>query len=381
MKNVIVKLLHQAGIEVNGPNPWDIQVFDGRLYDRVLKGHNLGLGEAYMDGWWECPRIDEMIARIARSNVRESLKITPKQTFDIFLHKVFNFQTKSKSREVAVKHYDLGNAFYEAMLGPSMTYSCGYWECATNLNEAQFDKLELICRKLMLQPGEKLLDIGCGWGSLAQYAAEKYGVEVVGITISEQQKHYAEEKCKGLPVTILLKDYRDLPKDKYDKIVSVGMFEHVGYKNYDNFMKIVSERLENDGIFLLHTIGGNTSETYGDEWLSKYIFPNGMLPSVAQLGDAIDDLLVLEDWHNFGIYYNKTLMAWNRNFLDHWDEFKHLYDERFKRMWHYYLMSCAGLFKARKIQLWQIVLSKSGLKDGFQIRQLQREADNAISSK
>lgn len=365
MKNVIVDMLKRAGIEVNGPNPWDIQILDDRLYDRILRDHSLGLGEGYMDGWWECQRIDEMSARMARASLDTSFAMTYKEIANLLLHRIFNFQTKNLSNQVAVQHYDLGNSFYEKMLGPTMNYSCGYWEKASTLDEAQKDKMELICRKLQLRAGERLLDIGCGWGGLARYAAENYGVEVVGTTISKEQQRYAEERCKGYPVRILLSDYRDLATEKYDKIVSVGMFEHVGYKNYRHFMDIVSECLDPNGIFLLHTIGGNASYHYGDEWISKYIFPNGMLPSVAQIGEAIDGLLVMEDWHNFGVYYDKTLMAWNRNFLAHWPEFVGEYGERFRRMWHYYLMLCAGYFRARKIQLWQVVLSKNGLTNGF----------------
>lgn len=366
MKKLIARLLNQAGIEINGPNPWDIQVLDDRLYNRVIKDHSLGLGEAYMDGWWECPRIDQMAARLARGNIEEKLSPTLKEYLFIAFHKIFNFQTKTRSREVAIKHYDLGNEFYRAMLGSTMNYSCGYWERATNLDDAQRDKMELICRKLMLQPGEKLLDIGCGWGGLARYAAENYGVEVVGTTISEQQKRYADDACKGLPVTILLKDYRDLPPRIYNKIVSVGMFEHVGYKNYRTFIEIASKNLDPNGIFLLHTIGSNTSHSSGDPWMSKYIFPNGMLPSPAQVSAAIDGKFVMEDWHNFGVYYDKTLMAWDHNFSAHWKEFEGKYGERFKRMWHYYLMQCAGFFRARNLQLWQVVLTKHGLIEGFQ---------------
>lgn len=366
MKQVVTEIFKRAGIQVNGSNPWDIQVLDERLYDRIIKQPSLGLGESYMDGWWECERIDEMSTRMAKAKLDSILGLTIKDIANLVLHKIINFQSKSKSSQVAEQHYDIGNRFYEKMLGSTMNYSCAYWEKASSLDEAQEDKMELICRKLQLQSGDRLLDIGCGWGGLARYAADKYHVEVVGTTISKEQKLYAEEWCKGLPVHILLKDYRDLKPEKYDKIVSVGMFEHVGCKNYREFMAIVNKCLDPNGIFLLHTIGGNASYQYGDEWITKYIFPNGMLPSVAQIGEAIDDLLVLEDWHNFGAYYDKTLMAWNENFKAHWHEFSQQYGVRFFRMWHYYLTLCAGFFRARKIQLWQVVLTKNGCLNGYE---------------
>lgn len=370
MKELIERLLSLAGIEVNGPQPWDLQVFDERFYKRVFSDSGLGLGESYMDGWWECAQIDEMVARLLRSNVDQHLKASLREFAVFFLHYLFNYQTKYRSREVAERHYNIGNSFYQKMLDPSMNYSCGYWKGALDLATAETNKMELICRKLQLKPGLKLLDIGCGWGSLAKYAAEHYGVEVVGITISSSQKDYAEKACKELPVTILMQDYRELSLQKFDRIVSVGMFEHVGYKNYLNFMKIVRRQLSEEGIFLLHTIGANVSGHYGDSWINKYIFPNGMLPSVVQISQSIEALFVMEDWHNFGVDYDRTLMEWYRRFNENWFEIKAQYDERFRRMWNYYLLSCAGGFRARRLQLWQIVMSKYGLKDGFTERDL-----------
>ena len=367
MNTIFDKLFLQAGITVNGNRPWDIQIHDDRFYKRVLKDYSIGLGESYMEGWWDCEQIDEVIAHLLNAQVLQKLQKSPRDLISLISHQLFNFQTRSKGKEVAEKHYNLGNVLYQRMLGKTMCYSCAYWKNAANLDEAQQNKMELICRKLMLRPGMRLLDIGCGWGSLAKYAAERYGVEVVGTTISVEQKHWTKEACAGLPIKILLNDYRDLPLEVFDRIVSVGMFEHVGYKNYDKFMQGVFERLSNDGIFLLHTIGSNASYTYGDKWLTKYIFPNGMLPSIAQIGKAIENRFVMEDWQNFGVYYDQTLLAWHHNFNAHWDELKSTHDERFKRMWNYYLLSCAGAFRARQTQLWQVVLSKHGLKDGFQV--------------
>jgi cyclopropane-fatty-acyl-phospholipid synthase len=363
-------LLKIADIEVNGPNPWDIQILDDRFYDRVIADPSLGIGETYMDGWWECARIDEMITRICKANLEEHIKKSPRELGSLLLHRLFNYQSRQRSKEVALKHYNIGNDMYEKMLGPSMNYSCAYWKNVDDLDSAQRNKMELICRKLMLKPGLKLLDIGCGWGSLAKYAASNFGVEVIGITVSEPQKEYAQEACKGLPVTILTEDYRSLTIGNFDRIVSVGMFEHVGYKNYREFIHVAHELLNEEGVFLLHTIGANLTGHYGDSWINKYIFPNGMLPSIVQIGQAFEGLFVMEDWHNFGVFYDKTLMAWHRRFNDSWNDLKGQFDERFHRMWNYYLLSCAGGFRARKLQLWQIVLTKHGLEHGFQQRDI-----------
>jgi cyclopropane-fatty-acyl-phospholipid synthase len=268
---------------------------------------------------------------------------------------------------VGEKHYDIGNDLYEKMLDSRMIYSCGYWKDAQNLDEAQENKLELTCRKLKLAAGQKVLDIGCGWGGTARYMAEHYGVEVVGATISQAQAELARTRCAGLPVEILLMDYRDL-KGRFDKIVSIGMFEHVGPKNYRTYFSKVSELLKEDGLFLLHTIGSNTSAISTDPWIERYIFPNGVIPSAQQISAAFEGCFVMEDWHNFGSYYDQTLMAWRENFDRAWPELKQSYDERFRRMWDYYLASCAASFRARDNQLWQIVLSKKGLAGGWDIR-------------
>lgn len=360
MKSVVCKILADAGIEPNGPNPWDIQIHDKRFYTRVFKDHDLGLGESYMDGWWDCRNIDEMIARLLTLKLDQ--RITSREIMIGLMHTLFNFQNKWHAKKVAEKHYNIGNSLYQAMLDKTMNYSCGYWKNAKSLEEAQLHKMDLICRKLLLKPGLRLLDIGCGWGSFAKYAAENYGVEVVGITISAPQKEFAEERCKGLPIQIKLVDYRDLPTEKFDRVASIGMFEHVGYKNYSTFMEVVNRNLADDGIFLLHTIGGNASYISGNQWMNKYIFPNGMLPSVEQVGAAIEKFFVMEDWHNFGRDYDKTLLAWHKNFNEQWPILKEKYGDRFYRMWNYYLLSCAGTFRSRKAQLWQIVLTKTGFR-------------------
>ena len=363
-KDIAAELFSRAGIEVGGNDPWDIIVHNEAFYERVLAWGSLGLGESYMDGWWDCEQLDEFFYRVLRTDIESQVKQNRVLLVNVLWARLFNMQSKKRAFQIGERHYDTGNDLFMKMLDKRMTYSCGYWPKADSLDEAQEDKLELICRKLGLQPGMTLLDIGCGWGSLVRYAAEKYQVEVVGITVSGEQVELARTLCENLPIEIRLQDYRDI-NVKFDRIVSVGMIEHVGYKNYRTFMELTHRCLNDGGLFLLHTIGGIQSRTSVEPWINKYIFPNGMLPSVKQLGKAIEGLFVMEDWHSFGADYDKTLMAWYWNFEKSWGELKAHYDERFHRMWRYYLLSCAGSFRARKNQLWQIVLSKDGIPGGY----------------
>jgi cyclopropane-fatty-acyl-phospholipid synthase len=359
------EILALADIRVNGKNPWDIQVHNNDFLLRALTEGELGVGESYMAGWWDAERIDETIFKIMSACLDEKIRKKLAITMKILAFKLFNFQSKGRAFIVGEKHYNLGNDLFLNMLDTRMNYSCGYWKDAAGLDAAQEDKLGLICRKLYLKPGMRILDIGCGWGAFGKYAAEKYGVEVVGITVSKEQVEMGNRLCAGLPVEFQLIDYRDV-KGSFDRIVSVGMIEHVGVKNYRSFFEVARNCLKDSGLFLLHTIGNNNSAHATDLWTHKYIFPNGMLPSIAQLGKAIENLFVMEDWHNFGPDYDLTLMAWYRNFEKNWHEIRDQYTDTFYRMWKYYLLSCAGAFRSRRIQLWQIVLSKNGILNGYQ---------------
>jgi cyclopropane-fatty-acyl-phospholipid synthase len=359
------QLLSAAGIKINGGNPWDISVYNEKFYQAVLSQGTMGLGESYMDGWWDSAGLDEFFAKVIRAQIQNGIKKNTSLIYQVLLARLLNRQSKNRAFQIGEKHYDLGNDLFVNMLDKRLVYSCAYWQNAPNLDIAQENKLELICRKLGLQSGMKVLDIGCGWGSLAKYATEKYGVKVVGITVSKEQVELAKTLCTGLPVEIRLQDYRDV-NEKFDRIVSVGMIEHVGYKNYRTYMEVARRSLDDDGLFLLHTIGGNTSVKSLDPWINKYIFPNGMLPSIQQLSRSTEGLFVMEDWHNFSADYDKTLMAWYGNLEKNWDKLKSKYDERFHRMWKYYLLSCAGSFRARSNQLWQIVLSPKGVSGGYQ---------------
>lgn len=376
MKQIVQDIFSLADVRVNGNRPWDIAVHNDQFYDRLKTNTELALGESYMDGWWDCPQLDEFFCKVLRADLRNKIMNHPKfwrnlmtQLFFEGVRRFANFQTKNRAYIVGRKHYDVGNDLYKVMLDQRLTYTCGYWgEEIQNLNNAQEAKLEMTCQKLQLEPGMKVLDIGCGWGSFAKYAAEKYQVSVCGVTISEKQIELARTLCKGLPIELHLIDYRDLPDtgQTFDRVVSLGMFEHVGYKNYERYMKVASQCLADDGIFLLHTIGCDQSNVTTSEWFHTYIFPNGQIPSGQQITASCEKTFVMEDWHNFGAHYDKTLMAWHTNFNHHWNDLKKHYDERFRRMWNYYLLSCAGSFRARHLHLWQIVLSKNGIMGGYE---------------
>jgi cyclopropane-fatty-acyl-phospholipid synthase len=369
MVNKVVEELIQnkfklAGIDCTKENSLGFRIHDPRFYGKVLKEGSLGLGESYMDGWWDVEHLDQFICQVLKAHLESTIQPSLRQIWHISKYLLFNRQSKERSTEVGKKHYDIGNELFEKMLDKRMAYSCGYWKNASNLDEAQEAKLELICQKLYLKPGMKILDIGCGWGSFAKYAAEKYQAQVVGITISQQQLELARVLCKGLPITLRFQDYRDV-NEEFDRIVSVGQMEHVGYKNYRTYMETVSRCLKKEGIFLLHTIGSNKTKKSVDRWIEKYIFPNGQIPSAEQLAEAANALFILEDWHNFGADYDKTLMAWYHHFIQNWDTLKTQYDERFYRMWTYYLLACAGAFRARALQLWQLVFVKEGVPGGY----------------
>ena len=359
----VEQLLRAADIEIGGKRPWDIQVHDDRLYKRVLAEGTLGAGEAYMDGWWDVERLDEFFTLLLRARIDRRIR-TPAMLLQVFLSRFGNRQSRRRSRQVAEQHYDLPTRLYEAMLGPTMQYTCAYYGpkgAANGLDEAQRAKLDLVASKLHLEPGMRVLELGGGFGELARYLAAEYQCRVVSYNISTRQVEYGRRACKGLPVEIRQQDYREAANEsgQYDRVVSVGLMEHVGPRNYRGFFEVARRGLKPGGLALVHTIGGNQSRTTADRWITKYIFPGGVIPSEAQLTRAKEGLFVLEDWHNFGPDYDRTLMVWEANFLAAWDELKHYegLDDRFYRMWRYYLNSCAGAFRALGLNLWQLVLS------------------------
>lgn len=360
----IESLIEPTGIQIDGPNPWDIQVLDERFYARIFAQATVGFGESYVDGWWECEALDEMFCRLLKNRTGRQLPLNLNIILLGLRARFLNRQNLRNAFIPAKAHYDLGNDVFRATFDERITGSCGYWINAKDLDSAQEAKHDLICRKIDLKSGDRVLDIGCGWGAFMKFAAERYGVECVGVTVSKEQVKLGEELCRGLPVTFLLDDYRNI-SGKFDHIVSMGMFEHVGGKNYQTYMKIARDALNDRGLFLLHTIGSNITEYKIDPWIDRYIFPNGVLPSVKQIGEATEKLFVIEDWHNFGADYDRTLMAWFQKFHGNWPQLESSYGPEFYRLWKYYLLSCAGGFRARVIQLWQIVLSKHGVPGGY----------------
>ena len=367
-QKLVAGLLGKADIRINGDRPWDMRLHDPGALERALAEGNLGLGEAYMAGAWDCEQLDEFFHRLLRAHLDREVH-PARIAWHALQVRVFNRQSRTRAWQVGKAHYDLGNDFYAAMLDPRMAYSCGYWKDASDLASAQEAKLDLICRKLDLKPGMRVLDIGCGWGSFMGYAAERYRVDCIGVTVSTEQTRYAQQRYAGLPMEFRLQDYRELDGTnlggRVDRIVSVGMFEHVGHKNHRQFMEVAQRCLSPTGLFLLHTIGKNERDATPDRWIDKHIFPNGETPSIGEIGDATDGLFVAEDVHNFGADYDRTLMAWHRNFEMAWPDFSSHLDETFRRKWRYYLLSCAGAFRAREIQLWQWVLSPAGVDGGY----------------
>ncbi len=364
-KKVVTALLSEAGVVVNGPEPTDIQVHNQNTYSSILSQGSLGLGESYVAGWWDVEDLSNFIRNLLLAKLEYKIK-SPGILWNIIKAKVFNQQSKLLSKRVAESHYDLGNDLYEKMLDKRMQYTCAYWKDARSLEEAQENKLQLVCDKLQIKSTDRILELGCGWGGFAKYAAEKYGCHVTAYNISKEQVAWAKGSCQGLPVDFKLKDYREA-QGTFDKVVSIGLCEHVGPKNYRSYLQLIADRLNTHGIALVHTIGNNKTVYHTEPWLNKYIFPGSIIPSPEHLASAFDGILHLEDWHNFGPDYDRTLCAWFDNFEANWNTLKsNVYDDKFFRMWKYYLHICAGSFRARKNQLWQLVLSKDGIPGGYE---------------
>ena len=359
------EILEGVDIEINGSRPWDLQVYNQDLYKSILFNGSLGFGESYMKGWFDCDRLDLFFEKILSSGIYNQIGGAP-LFFGKMRSKLRNLQSVSRAFQVAERHYDIGNDLFSLMLDKTMMYTCGYWtKDVSTLEESQLAKLDLVAKKLNLKAGMKILDIGCGWGGAAKHFANNYGVTVVGITISKEQIEYAKQNSDNMDVEFRLMDYRDLD-EKFDAIYSIGMFEAVGYKNYEEFFEVVRSCLKEEGAFLLHTIGGNESTTTADPWVEKYIFPNGMMPSAEQIAKASEGIFIFDDWHNIGPHYDKTLMCWYDNFVNNYEKLKDKYDNEFYRMWTYWLLSSAANFRSRSLQLWQVLFSIEGSKRPIQ---------------
>jgi len=361
------------GVATNGRRPWDIAVHDERFYRQVLMHGTLGLGESYVNGLWNCEDLQAFFVRVIsgrqEGKVPRWLGLASRMAGS--LAGALNRQTRTRATRVVEVHYDLNPHLFEAMLGQTMAYTCAYWPSAETIDDAQRDKFDLICRKLRLKPGDRVLDIGCGFGSFARFAAGEYGCEVVGVTLSPAQAEYARRFCANLPVRVHVCDYRDLHvylgEGRFDSVVSVGMFEAVGRRNFRTYMEVVHRALKDRGLWLLHTIGAD--EWAVEPWLARHIFPNGELPELGQIDGAVRGLFNIEDLHNFGTDYARTLAVWDERFRAHWSDIRRLdvsvFTDRFFRTWTYYLACCAASFRSRNIQLWQVVMSKGCLSEGY----------------
>jgi len=364
-KQIIGEIFAEADVKINGGRPSDIRVSDDRFYSRVLQDGSLGLGESYMEGWWDAPALDDCMFKILSAKLEEKVKPTWKMRWNYLKASLLNMQNKARSPKVIEVHYEIGDDLYEYMLGDTLAYSCAYWKNSETLDEAQTAKFDLVAKKVGLKPGMRVLDLGCGWGGFARHIAKNYGVEVVAVNLSTVQCDYAKKICQGLPVEVRNQDYRDA-EGIYDRIISIGFMEHVGPKNYRGFMELINRCLKDDGLALVHTIGRDVTSITKELWFTTYIFPNTHIPSITQIGQSIEGLFVMEDWHNISADYDTTLVAWFNNFDKNWDKIKANYPDPFYKMWKYYLLSCAGSFRSRTLQLWQVVLSKNGVPGGYE---------------
>jgi cyclopropane-fatty-acyl-phospholipid synthase len=360
------EILAKADIVAGGNRPWDIQVHDERLWVRLLRDGHLGLGEAYVDGYWDCEQLDVMLSKMVHARLyREVQSNWPLLAYAVKT-RIFNLQAL-RPYEIAEKHYDIGNDLYEAMLDRRMQYTCGYWRHAEDLGAAQEAKLDLVCRKLGLEPGMRVLELGCGWGGFAMFAAERYGAHVTGYNVSKEQIAWARERIGSLPIELHLDDYRNAT-GTYDAVVSIGLFEHVGPKNYRAYMELVDRCLVPEGTALVHTIGSNRTRAHMDPWFDRYIFPNAVFPTLGGICDAMEDLLVPEDVQNIGEHYDRTLMAWWENFDRAWPSLRARYGDRFYRVWRYYLLCSAATFRSRFLQLYQVVFTRQGAPQPSHVR-------------
>jgi cyclopropane-fatty-acyl-phospholipid synthase len=354
------RALAAADIEIDGHRPWDIRVNDPAFYLRMMPNPAFQIGQTYMDGMWDCDAIDEMVFKLIASRVYAQHEKGGVFHLRNALARVRNMQSRARAGEVALAHYDLDLDLYRGMLDETLTYTCAYWDApGATLADAQRAKLRLICDKLELKPGQTLLDIGCGFGGLAAFAAEHYGVKTLGVTNSQQHCTVARTLYPHLELALM--DYRELPAlgRRFDAVASVEMIEAVGPKNFTTYFDVVSQCLAPRGAFLLQSFISPASRFVCNEWFDRYIFPNGVVPSFPQLHAASAMTFgAPTDVHELGLHYPSTLLAWDRNLRATWPRLRSRNDERFRRMWHFYLTSLAGVFRAEDLRLCQVLYRK-----------------------
>ena len=359
------------------PPKFKVIVHEPVSYKKLLQSTSLALGEAYMDGDIEIEGdLEEVLDEIFKCQGEF------KTNYHALKKLLYTSTSKKNQKEEVCSHYNIGNDFYSLWLDPTLSYSCAYFENGTEtLEEAQHKKVDHILKKLNLREGMSLLDIGCGWGFLLIEAAKKYKVHGVGITLSEEQQRAFQERIKkeGLEayLKVELMDYRELRTSgfKFDRVVSVGMIEHVGRDNYDLFFKSVDAVLKEQGVFLLHFISGY-GEYPGDAWIKKYIFPGGVIPSLREIISlSADYKYYVLDVESLRRHYVRTLLCWHEGFEKHLPEIEKMFDERFIRMWRMYLCSCAASFNNGVIDLHQILFTKGVNNDLPMTRRYQYDEE------
>lgn len=346
-----------------------VTVTDNVTLARIIAQPSLGVGEAYMDGRLIIDRgnIHDLVDLASRNTGGRPGVKRPGALGRWWTRMVREHNERQSARRNVAHHYDLSLDLYRTFLDDDLQYSCAVFERpGMTLEEAQAAKKRRLAAKLQLSEGQRVLDIGCGWGAFMGYAAERYAARCVGVTVSTEQVAYVKRRYEGQPVEPLLMDYRDY-SGEVDHVVSMGMFEHVGHRNYRAYFRKARSVLKDGGLFLLHTIVSGERSPSIEPWLDRYIFPNGVLPTVGQIGQATEDLFVIEDFENFGAYYDRTLMAWHANFMRRRGAMAAKYGERFCRMWDYYLACCAGGFRSRRISVGQFVLSPHGVPGGWRL--------------
>jgi len=362
---------HSAAPATPPDLPRGMRIVDPAAIRRFRKHGIMGMGESFMDGQWTADRLDEVMTQVFTAPApRLSAPAWGRMLAAVADKRVFNRQAARIFR-IGEEHYDLGNDLFAIMLDKSMTYTSGYWANAATLDEAQEAKLDLLCRKLRLEPGMRVLDIGCGWGNFAHHAASRYGVHVTGITVSKEQAVFAQQRCAELDVDIRVQDYREVD-ERFDRVVSIEMIEAVGPKNMAPYYQTIDRCLPEGGLFALQAIAGTTLTRDSDRrldqyilWLVKHIFPDGYLPRETQMVARHGTALHVLDWHRFADDYDRTLLAWADNFNAGWPKIAKKYGERFRRRWHFYLFGCAAAFRAQLVHVYQVVYGKGALAQRY----------------